>query len=305
LPVGSWVRDVGPVRYVMAFKNGHLTVTATMTSENGEETVTHGMVLTADCYPTRDGSGLVGLVTSVDLTLDGPSMVDVADTLTDDLPKLQKILADQPLAMSFRVQDDVLVIGNVRLPSAGDNEMLEALAMGGRYKLSNGPLPKQKAAKAKAASGVVVGPVLGAGVGLSVGAATGNPKCGAVVGGMTLPSPRYLEHYPQYFSPDPNSPLPRELNSQVPAGQVERIGIDFSVNPPVVVAAPVVPASVPVVLPPAPAAKKPNPFRNGGVSDANARMQELLNDSEDLRHVGQEWRQFWFKDQPFIPPAAK
>jgi len=28
---------------------------------------------------------------------------------------------------------------------------------------------------------------------------------------QTLPSPRYLEHYPQYFPPDPAFPLPREL----------------------------------------------------------------------------------------------
>jgi hypothetical protein len=261
----------------MIFKNGHLTVTASATAENGEETVTHGMVLTADCYPTRDGSGLVGLVTGVDLTLDGPSLTDVADTLTDDLPKLQKALADQPLAMTFRVQDDVLVIGNVRLPSVGDSDLLEPLAaMGGRYKLSNGPLPKQKTAKAK-----------------------------GVVNGMTLPSLRYLEHYPQYFSPDPSFPLPRELSSQVPAGQVERIGVDFSVNPPVVITAPVVANGVPVVLPPTQAAKKPNPFRNGGVSDANSRIQELANESEDLRRLRQEWRRSWSLDQPVIPPAAK
>jgi hypothetical protein len=44
-------------------------------------------------------------------------------------------------------------------------------------------------------------------------------------GGMTLPSPRYLEHYPQYFVPDPAFPLPRELASQEdPEGVVRRGG---------------------------------------------------------------------------------
>lgn len=38
--------------------------------------------------------------------------------------------------------------------------------------------------------------------------------CQTWVGGMTLPSPRYLEHYPQYFQPDPSFPLPRELATQ-------------------------------------------------------------------------------------------
>ena len=31
--------------------------------------------------------------------------------------------------------------------------------------------------------------------------------------GITLPSPHYLRHAPQYFPPSPPYPLPRELNS--------------------------------------------------------------------------------------------
>jgi hypothetical protein len=31
--------------------------------------------------------------------------------------------------------------------------------------------------------------------------------------GLTLPSPHYLRHSPQYFPPSPPYPLPRELNS--------------------------------------------------------------------------------------------
>lgn len=49
--------------------------------------------------------------------------------------------------------------------------------------------------------------------------------CQTWVGGMTLPSPRYLEHYPQYFPPDPAFPLPRELASQEdPEGLARRGG---------------------------------------------------------------------------------
>ena len=49
--------------------------------------------------------------------------------------------------------------------------------------------------------------------------------CQTWVGGMTLPSPRYLEHYPQYFPPDPSFPLPRELASQEdPEGAARRLG---------------------------------------------------------------------------------
>ncbi len=49
--------------------------------------------------------------------------------------------------------------------------------------------------------------------------------CQTVMGGMTLPSGRYLEHYPQYFAPDPAFPLPRELNSmEDPEGAARRNG---------------------------------------------------------------------------------
>src|SRR5215218_832189 len=34
-------------------------------------------------------------------------------------------------------------------------------------------------------------------------ALTSTTGCQTWFGGMTLPSPRYLEHFPQYFAPDP------------------------------------------------------------------------------------------------------
>ena len=50
--------------------------------------------------------------------------------------------------------------------------------------------------------------------------------CQTWVGGMTLPSPRYLQHYPQYFTSDPAFPLPRELASQQdPDAAARRAGV--------------------------------------------------------------------------------
>lgn len=43
---------------------------------------------------------------------------------------------------------------------------------------------------------------------------TGLTGCQTWVGGMTLPSPFYLEHRPQYFRPDPDFPLEKELATQ-------------------------------------------------------------------------------------------
>ena len=46
------------------------------------------------------------------------------------------------------------------------------------------------------------------GLGLLAGCQTWVPEAG-----LTLPSPHYLQHQPQYFPPSPPYPLPRELRS--------------------------------------------------------------------------------------------
>jgi hypothetical protein len=38
--------------------------------------------------------------------------------------------------------------------------------------------------------------------------------CQTWFAGMTLPSPHYLEHQPQFFPPSPPFPLPREVAQQ-------------------------------------------------------------------------------------------
>jgi hypothetical protein len=78
-------------------------------------------------------------------------------------------------------------------------------------------------------------------------ALTSTTGCQTWYGGMTLPSPRYLEHYPQFFAPDPVFPLPRELASQEdPEGAARRVG-----GPALGPAAPVGPAAPQPGLPPA------------------------------------------------------
>ncbi len=39
-------------------------------------------------------------------------------------------------------------------------------------------------------------------------------------------------------------------------------------------------------------------FINIYSSDPNRRIQELLNNSEDLRMIEEEWERIWFTDQP-------
>ncbi len=55
---------------------------------------------------------------------------------------------------------------------------------------------------------------VGLGMALIGGCQTWVPEAG-----LTLPSPRYLQHYPQYIPPSPAFPLQRELNSLEEAAQ--------------------------------------------------------------------------------------
>ncbi|MBA4063692.1 MAG: hypothetical protein C0501_08265 [Isosphaera sp.] len=75
-------------------------------------------------------------------------------------------------------------------------------------------------------------------------AACGLAGCQTWFGGLTLPSGRYLDrHYPQYFSPDPDFPLPRELASlEDPEGAAVRAGGVGGIVPAPVAPAPPVPA---------------------------------------------------------------
>jgi hypothetical protein len=90
-----------------------------------------------------------------------------------------------------------------------------------------------------------------AGLAVSVAGLTG---CQANIAGMTLPSPYYMEHPPQYFPQDPDFPLIKELATQqeqagllkpresaAPAGPLPGVG-----GP-----SPVAPAATPPNNPPA------------------------------------------------------
>ena len=62
-------------------------------------------------------------------------------------------------------------------------------------------------------------------LGLGMAALTGCQTYPAGFGGMTLPSPHYLKHQPQYFPPDPAFPLQRELNAMQDPDSLGRGGI--------------------------------------------------------------------------------
>ena len=94
---------------------------------------------------------------------------------------------------------------------------------------------------------------LGLGLSTSIGCQTH-----IISSGMTLPSPHYLEHPPQYFPPDPDYPLQHEVNSQL-----NQAAAAAAANPPIAgpVAVPVIPVGPPAVpvAPPLPGATPPAP----------------------------------------------
>lgn len=205
-PLGTWHRTVGVMTYAVVVKDTHLTITAKMTVEMGtgltatKKTVTQGVVLTCDYHMTRDGSNLVGLVTGVDAVCDGTPEAAEGNELPKMITKLQKAMTDKPFAVSFRVYDGALVIGNVRLPACEDKDL-------------SGPLES--------------------------------------VGGWYQPVSQFARPVP------PTTPV-------VPASGIT------------------------------PKARGANSF----APDPNVRIQQLLEQTEDLRQIGPDWRDFWFHQTP-------
>ncbi len=143
---GTWVRELGPVVYVIKFTPDHVTITASTSEEFPDgQTYCEGIILTADYHLTRDGTTIVGLITSVDVILEGALPAGVgAPGSFDELSRIQKRLVDKPLALNVRVNGDVLAVGNVRLPDFENPRGMcyPLTVLGGRYTQAGENKPK-------------------------------------------------------------------------------------------------------------------------------------------------------------------
>jgi hypothetical protein len=192
--VGTWYREVGPMMCVIKIEADHLTVTAFAIGLVDGKEVKQGAVLTADYHLSRNGTTLVGLITGLDLLVEGgdPEKSELLEALTGDMfGRIQKAAVDHPYAFNVRVYGDALMIGNVKLPMADDEATSFVPLFAGRYKSAGSlPVPNPKPIQGKAVQRLTY------------------------PGGMTLPSPRYLEHFPQYFPPEhivpAGGPVPSE-----------------------------------------------------------------------------------------------
>ena len=148
--VGTWVRMIGSKQCVVKVEADHLTITVSEAHEFDGQTVTGHLTFTADYHTTRDGLTAVGLLTSVDVKFDGDLPEDDTQAMLEKIGELQKALEEKPFAMTFRRYGETLVIGNVRMPDAGDRmEAQPGTYIGGRYaSVGDKPLPKLKVVKA-------------------------------------------------------------------------------------------------------------------------------------------------------------
>jgi hypothetical protein len=150
----TWVRVVGPTVFAIKLAQDHMTITATSSTEVAEDkVVTESAILTVDYQLMRDGTTAVGVITSFDARIGGEIPEEAEfDGIMEELGQLQKALNDKPFAMSLRVYDDALVIGNVRLPELTLGGMwMPMTALGGRYsRAGEKMIPKPKVMKAPA-----------------------------------------------------------------------------------------------------------------------------------------------------------
>jgi hypothetical protein len=293
--VGTWVREVGPMLYVVTIAGDHITISMTSTVEVEDgKTATEGVILTADYHLTRDGTTMVGLITSVDAILEGelPPIEDPT-SIIEDLEPLQKALTDKPLALSVRVYGDTLVIGNVRLPALDaekDRGMVPLTSLGGRYK-NNGekPIPKPKPAKMPLPRAAAPPPTIASMLAPLVGA-SGTPA----LPGSTLPPagvqvspygsglPNETGLLPGVSAMPPTNPIPYPTPGSVLS--------EYAASPGY--------APSPKMTPPTPPAVEQTESKNKKIETPQERMERLLEESEDLRRLQDAWRQLWSSDQP-------
>ncbi len=147
--VGTWCRVVGPKVCVLRVAPDHLTLTVCEAREEGGRTMTGSIVITADYHLTRDGLTAVGLITGVDVRVEGDLPDEDTRPLFDMVGELQKALEDKPLALTFRLYGDALVVGNVRMPAVSERmEVQPAVYLAGRYTAAGDKmLPKPRAVK--------------------------------------------------------------------------------------------------------------------------------------------------------------
>jgi hypothetical protein len=269
-PVGKWVRESGPVRVALHFAEDRLTVTATVPNPD-EEAATPTLTVTADAdySVSRDGL-LYGVITGFDC--DHPEAA------------VYQCLAGHTFSARCRVDGSVLAVRDVKFLGSGvlfegkDGGAVSMIVLGvaGRYERDDGskPAAPKKPAKprpnsagaqrivppAPVAVRQIVGvtpdgqPIERVGIDFNTPPPAPLPPQ-SHTGGITLPSPQYLAHPPQYIPPQPWQQMPPP---PLPTGGPV-MPTNYSDGPPPVSIAPQPVPSLPPPQTPPPPTLPPSP----------------------------------------------
>jgi hypothetical protein len=227
-PSGTWYREMPGMVSAVAFKGDEMKVT--LTANNVGTVVT--LTVTADCSVTKDGT-VHGVITGVDVNV--TSGKDPSDMELASLALGLQAFVDQPFAFRCRTTDGSVMVSSIRISCVKDsNDEFAAVIktlFAGLYKpAANGVLPAPNPEKV---TGLIneysSDPNVRVQQLLTEPQPVCNPPAPLCPGGMTPPSPRYLQQVPQYVTPDVCLPLPRDSHTQLDLDcRVHPIGVDFN-----------------------------------------------------------------------------
>jgi hypothetical protein len=200
---GTWYRELPGAVVAFTFAGDELRATGHVNIDGVSGCVT----LTAEYAVSKDGT-VHGVITGADATgcggdLGGLELVSVA--------VIAQMFVDQPFAFRMKPTADGLMLSNVRFPAAeplmdqGPGPKMSGLLCGLYRPAKGGTIPAAKALKMSAVAGP--GEPCCDGLLDVLGGLFGQQTVGA---GLTLPSPAYLQHAPQYFPPAVALPPPCE-----------------------------------------------------------------------------------------------
>jgi hypothetical protein len=270
---GTWYRQVENALISAVVRDDELKVCISLEADDDGAALL--ITLTAD-YTIRPDNLVHGVITGVDLSVKKDSKAGSAagePTLADaNLSMKLQSLVDCPFSFRMRMTSTGLMISNVRMAPACDLEMREMLLLiGGMYKSAkDGKVPT-----ARRAEPTTVG-----------------PNCG-----MTMPSPRYLDHQPQCSAPS---------SSCAVSGAV--IGVAASVStasPTAQEQAP--PAAIPPMVPPQdPLLARPSPLPSNDKPATSTPMSSLppLPSLEGASHPNGCLPMQYAPNQPSTVPAG-
>ena len=213
---GAWTRSFEGVKVLTTIGEKRLNVELQCTAMNEKTKVESQFTIRigGDCAFGPDGS-VFGVITDTDFEpgKTGDTSASRAESLG------LSTFVGEPFAAKVRVEDGVLLLRELRCSALQGHKAVLPLVVG-RYqpqaKQSSPPVkPSSKQPKPEGEPPIKSTALDNARAGLrafldSAAGLVGNFGFQTYSSGMTLPSPHYLNHYPQYFPADSQPPSPQQ-----------------------------------------------------------------------------------------------